>query len=32
MTTEEQDEHGGVFDPDDDPDNPYDPDKADDDG
>jgi hypothetical protein len=35
MTTEqtpEDDEHAGVFDPDDDPDNPYDPDKADDDG
>jgi hypothetical protein len=33
MTTEqtpEDDEHAGVFDPDDDPDNPYDPDKADD--
>jgi hypothetical protein len=26
----EDEEHAGVFDPDDDPDNPYDPDKADD--
>jgi hypothetical protein len=30
--TPEDEEHTGVFDPDDDPDNPYDPDKVDDDG
>lgn len=31
QSPEEVDEHAGLFDPDDDPDNPYDPDKVDDD-